>query len=127
MHRVLAPQEIAELLVDPEWEQSSPTALRPRKEYICGGDRHYRGLFTTDAIRGLGSLVIDSDGRPNAIDLKSRHDEVQRWFSGKPVYGGVRATYPPQSFVLLWPFLGWMTLSAARWLWAIPAWLHWLG
>ena len=79
---------------------------------------------------GFGSLVVDSDGRPNAVDLKKRHDEVQRWFSGKPVYAEVeRATYPPQSYVVLWPFLGWITLSAARWLWAITsmAALAWLA
>ena len=79
---------------------------------------------------GFGSLVADSDGRPNAIDLKKRHDEVQRWFSGKPVYAEVeRATYPPQSYAVLWPLLGWTTLSAARWLWAITsvAALAWLA
>jgi hypothetical protein len=66
------------------------------------------------------SLVADSVG---AADLRPRHHEVQRWFSGKAVYGeiehgGIGATYPPQSFVVLWPFLGWMTIGAARWLWA---------
>ena len=79
---------------------------------------------------GFGSLVVDSDGRPNAVDLKKRYEEVQRWFSGKPVYAEVeRATYPPQSYVVLWPFLGWITLSAARWLWAITsvAALAWLA
>jgi len=87
-----------------------------------------------ELITGFRSLVVDSDGGQNAADLRARHDEVQRWFSGKPVYGevvdgGVGATYPPQSFVVLWPFLGWNTLSAARWLWAITsvAALAWLA
>src|SRR6266511_6040979 len=70
---------------------------------------------------GFGSLVVDSDGRPNAVDLKKRHDEVQRWFSGKPVYAEVeRATSPPRSNVVLWPFQGWLPLAEDRGLWAKP-------
>jgi hypothetical protein len=55
-----------------------------------------------------------------ALDLRLRHDEVNRWFSGKKVYGEiVTAVYPPATYVLLWPFLGWMAFSTARWLWAL--------
>jgi hypothetical protein len=54
-----------------------------------------------------------------AIDLKARYQEIQFWFSGKPVYGTLKmATYPPATYALLWPFLGWLTITQARWLWA---------
>jgi hypothetical protein len=58
-----------------------------------------------------------------------RHDEVQRWFSGRPVYSELNtAVYPPASYVLLWPLLGWLAVSPARWLWAVAtvAALSWL-
>lgn len=50
-----------------------------------------------------------------------RYDEVHGWFSGRPIYGGPNAGYPPASFVLLWPLLGWLELSPARWLWAVAS------
>lgn len=64
-----------------------------------------------------------------AVDLWLRHREVQRWFAGQPVYGAIRsALYPPASYVILWPFLGWLTMTPARWLWAVTtvAALAWL-
>ncbi|MGE0126735.1 MAG: glycosyltransferase family 87 protein [Blastocatellales bacterium] len=59
-------------------------------------------------------------GRGSAIDLKARYLEVQTWFAGLPVYGGAvhSADYPPASYATLWPFLGWLPLAQARWLWA---------
>jgi len=80
-------------------------------------------LLKQELTLGFRSLVADVDGGENAADLKTKHNQVQRWFSGKPVYGevadvGVGGGYTPQSYVVLWPFLGWNTLSAARWLWA---------
>jgi len=54
-----------------------------------------------------------------AIDLKLRYREVHEWFAGNRVYGRIPpAVYPPATYVILWPFLGWMSLGAARWLWA---------
>lgn len=58
-------------------------------------------------------------GATAAIDLRSRYVEVQGWFNGVPVYRTMVApTYPPASYALLWPFLGWMPWEAARWFWA---------
>jgi hypothetical protein len=55
----------------------------------------------------------------SAWDLKLRHREVRHWFAGQPVYREIAgASYPPASYPLLWPFLGWLPLTAARWLWA---------
>jgi Glycosyltransferase family 87 len=55
-----------------------------------------------------------------AIDLRLRHREVQRWFEGLPVYGlfAPMTAYPPASYAILWPLLGWLDLAPARWLWA---------
>jgi len=49
-----------------------------------------------------------------AIDLGKRFFEVSQWFAGNPVSGSV---YPPASYVILWPFLGWLDFTSARWLW----------
>lgn len=67
----------------------------------------------------LPRLLWETDG-PGAFDLQLRHREVHRWFAGLSVYDDVeRGDYPPASYVLLWPLLGWLDLPAARWLWAV--------
>jgi hypothetical protein len=48
------------------------------------------------------------------FDVVLRHDEVVRWFSGEPVYGTGTADYPPASYVLLWPLLGWLPHAQMR-------------
>lgn len=64
--------------------------------------------------------LVWRSGATAAIDLTLRHAEVQAWFHGVAVYRAMPApTYPPASYALLWPFLGWMSLPAARWFWAI--------
>ena len=55
----------------------------------------------------------------SALDFKYRYHEVAEWFAGRPVYGIVDgAVYPPASHLILWPFMGWTSLEAARLLWA---------
>jgi hypothetical protein len=55
-----------------------------------------------------------------AIDLRHRYEEISRWFAGMPVYTGFHhAGYPPASYVMLWPFLGWLSEWQARWLWGL--------
>jgi hypothetical protein len=56
-----------------------------------------------------------------AIDLKFRYNDVHRWFSGLPVYQDIHAIYPPASYLMLWPLLGWLSLENARWLWAVTS------
>lgn len=60
------------------------------------------------------------------IDIRFFHRLVHAWFAGEPIPGSV---YPPASYTLLWPFLGWMQISPARWLWAITSFgaLAWLA
>lgn len=80
-------------------------------------------LMAVLAVLKLGDefrRLLWEPGYLGAIDLKQRYSEVHYWFAGKPVYGELgSATYPPASYVLLWPFLGWLTLTQARWLWAV--------
>lgn len=76
--------------------------------------------------------LVAWQSRPGAIDLRLRHQEIQRWFSGLPVYDELaRLTYPPQAYAALWPLLGWLDVESARWLWALTsigalAWISWL-
>lgn len=54
-----------------------------------------------------------------AVDLKLLYDLVQGWFSGEPIYTEMAdAVHPPATYLLLWPFLGWLPFTAVRWLWA---------
>jgi hypothetical protein len=58
-------------------------------------------------------------GEMGAIDLMQRHNEVQAWFAGRPVYGDIEtAVYPPASYVILWPLIGWPAETPTRWIWA---------
>jgi hypothetical protein len=70
----------------------------------------------------LGSAPIWPSSRRGAIDLNLNQNEVQHWFAGSPIYRESKyAVYPPASYVILWPFFGWLGFTAARWLWAITA------
>ena len=63
--------------------------------------------------------LVWQSGEMGAIDLRQRHYEMQAWFAGKPVYGDIiTAVYPPASYVILWPLMGWLTVTVARWFWA---------
>ena len=64
--------------------------------------------------------LVRRHGYTAAIDLKLRYAEVHSWFAGIPVYvQSIDATYPPATYVTLWPLLGWLPLEPARWLWAL--------
>ena len=54
-----------------------------------------------------------------AIDLHQRYREVLAWFSGELVYGEINtAVYPPASYTMLYPFVGYDSFPFVRWLWA---------
>jgi len=63
--------------------------------------------------------LLWDQGRTGAIDLKTLHKLVHQWFAGFPVYGEMRSGYPPATYPILWPFLGWLAVTPARWLWAV--------
>lgn len=74
-------------------------------------------------------LLLVSSERRAAVDLLQRWNETQRWFAGLPfssLSGNV--PYPPATYVVLWPVLGWLSQTAVRWLWAglLLASLAWL-
>ncbi|MEQ1896691.1 MAG: glycosyltransferase 87 family protein [Vicinamibacterales bacterium] len=82
-------------------------------------------ILAAYAAAKLGSefyrLVWDT-GRTGAMDLKLRHEEVHLWFAGGPVYSTLPlAVYPPASYVMLWPLVGWTAFGASRWLWALAS------
>ena len=57
-----------------------------------------------------------------AIDLRHRYAEIISWYSGTKVYEElVTAVYPPASYAILWPFMGWLSWAGARWAWAVTA------
>jgi hypothetical protein len=77
--------------------------------------------------------LVWRSGRTAAIDLVLFHNEVHAWFAGRPVYAEFpkSAAYPPGTFPLLWPFVGWLPIQPARYLWAATAivalaWLTWI-
>ncbi len=62
-------------------------------------------------------LQMDEMG---AVDLRLRHTEVTSFFAGEPIYQTMgHAVYPPATYLLLWPLIGWMSESAARIGWAV--------
>ena len=67
----------------------------------------------------FGRLLFDL-GPKGAVDLDLRQREVQAWFRGDPVYGAIwTAVYPPASYAILWPLVGWLEPAPARWLFAV--------
>jgi hypothetical protein len=62
--------------------------------------------------------LLLAQGPWGAVDLSFRYKEVQLWFSGSPVYAeqahAIHAVYPPASYAILWPLMGWLEFSHAR-------------
>jgi hypothetical protein len=55
----------------------------------------------------------------DAVDTKIFHVLVHRWFASLPVYSELgTAVHPPATYVMLWPFFGWLEIMPARWFWA---------
>ena len=65
-----------------------------------------------------GNVALE--GPVGAVDLSLRHMEVAGWFSGERIYRVQgNAVYPPASYLILWPFVGWLKFEVARFLWAV--------
>ncbi len=59
-------------------------------------------------------------GAVGAVDLSLRHLEVNGWFSGERIYRTQgNAVYPPASYLMLWPLVGWLSFTASRVLFGI--------
>ena len=72
------------------------------------GYEFYRFLWQPEYI---GALHV----HPGAIDLKLRHYEIHQWFKSEQLDRGL---YPPASYAILWPLLGWLSIAPALYLWA---------
>jgi hypothetical protein len=92
-------------------------------------------VLTTFIVLKLGSefyRLLFEDNRFGAIDLGYRYNEVNRWFAHLPVYSELeKASYPPMSYLIFWPALGWASFDVCRWLWAGASvlslsWLAWI-
>ena len=88
------------------------------------------GLMTVatvvNLVTRLAQLLLWGGGR----DLKHRFDEAHRYFAGVPIYQEMfTANYPPASYVMLWPFVGFSSLVLVKWIWAFTslAALAWLA
>ena len=90
------------------------------------------GVLALVAIQRLADGFLQLVWVPTRpVDLAIRWREVHHWFAGQPVYNDRFAVYPPASYPLLWPLLGWVDFTQARWLWgattlAALAWLAWI-
>ncbi len=59
-------------------------------------------------------------GESGAVDLGVFAKAVKPWFSGVDVYHTIEsAVYPPASYLMLYPFTGWLDFPSARVLWTI--------
>jgi hypothetical protein len=56
-----------------------------------------------------------------AIDLRYRHTTVHAWFAREVTYSKWSVLDPPATHALLWPLLGWTTMTGARWVWAVTS------
>lgn len=67
---------------------------------------------------GFYRLLLSSAPKAG-LDIARRWTEVHLWVGGKPVYGAIPdAVYPPASYIMLWPLVGWLPQAAVRWAWA---------
>ena len=58
-------------------------------------------------------------GLKGGVDLKLLHRFTRDWFAGAPVYSEeIHAVYPPATYAIMWPLLGWLPLPAALWFFA---------
>ena len=120
-------------------ERQSFVALRGRKAISTLGSwwaNHDRpllriavSLMLVAAIVWLGYefwRLLWQQGRWGAIDLRIFQRWVNSWFAGVPVKS---ALYPPATYAILWPLLGWLAFAPARWFWAVTtvAALGWLA
>lgn len=71
----------------------------------------------------LRYLLLPGEGH-EVVDLRARFDETRAWFTSPGFYeysarddtGGF--DYPPASYLMFWPLLGWLPFSVVRVLWA---------
>ncbi len=78
-------------------------------------------LFVYRLAGGSGfNRLLMSQNRNAAVDISLRQSEMRIWFSGQNLQhaGFHRRTYPPASYMMLYPVMGWLTFAEARAVWA---------
>lgn len=94
------------------WSHRGLSIIRFAAAIICFGAvlRLYKGV--------LGLLAGVSEGNVPYVFTEL----IPRWFAGLPVYSySPLAVHPPATYVMLWPFFGWLEATPARWLWTALA------
>lgn len=110
-------------VVEQSWKLSLSESIRARWEAHCGSVMRVANVLLAMYAAGkLGDefrrLLFQYDFH-GAIDLRGFQGFTQGWFAGIPIYLVINnAAYPPASYVLGYPFVGWLDFTAARWLWA---------
>jgi hypothetical protein len=95
--------------VDGWWKRHAATVLQVALPLLAV----YAALKLGDEFRRL----VWEPGSTGAIDLRLLHREIHEWLSGTRRL----IAYPVASYVILWPLIGWLPLTATRWLWAATA------
>lgn len=109
-------------------DSAAPGTTGPTARLASLWARHGTLVLSVLAAHALITAVLRLRGALNAllfvpdapIDLLIRMEEVRRWFAGITIYGDAHsANYPPASYTLLWPVIGWLPEGAGRWLFAL--------
>ena len=101
-----------DLMLRPWWARHGPIILRSAVQFMAAVALAWLGYETW--------RLLWQQGYWGAIDLRIYHELIHDWFAGRPIYREVRtAIHPPATYVILWPFLGWVSVTSARWVWAV--------
>jgi hypothetical protein len=80
------------------------------------------GVFAALKLGDEFRRLLFEPSHDGAIDTRNFHLLVRGWFDGQPLYEELTAAvHPPATYVILWPFVGWLELTPARWLWALTS------
>jgi len=80
-------------------------------------------LFILLAASRLGHkipVLLHGNAALDGVDLRSRLEETQAWFHGERIYRTrvwMLPDYPPASYLMLWPLIGWCGFEDARVIW----------
>jgi hypothetical protein len=80
-------------------------------------------IATVRSLEQAYTFLLFAPETDRSLDVLILRLMSETWVSGAPLYTLPRfadfATYPPASYVMLWPLLGWTSIGGARWLMAV--------
>ena len=112
--------------LDDERPMNSPATRGPQPPVRFGGARWLNvALAALTSSRSFGSAIRPGDScfrrPPGARSTSSCATRRQEWFRGVSIYETrVDAVYPPASYLVLWPLLGWSSSGFTRVFWLVP-------